>query len=67
MILKQPAQLLIAVAVLALASPFAAQADEVSDGEVVFAAKCAVCHNTDSAGDKGLRVKPMIFTLNFVC
>jgi mono/diheme cytochrome c family protein len=52
MILKQPAQLLIAVAALALASPFAAQADEVSDGEVVFAGKCAVCHNTDSAEQK---------------
>lgn len=50
--MKKPAQLFIAVAALALASPFTAQADEVSDGDAVFAAKCVVCHNTDSAEQK---------------
>ena len=50
--MKKPAQIFIAVAAIALASPFAAQADEVSDGDAVFAGKCVVCHNTDSAEQK---------------
>jgi mono/diheme cytochrome c family protein len=50
--LKHPAQLFTVVAALALASPFAAVADEASDGANVFAGKCAVCHATDSAERK---------------
>lgn len=50
--MKHPVQLFFAVAALALASPFAAAADEASDGANVFAGKCAACHNTDSADQK---------------
>lgn len=50
--MKHPAQLFIAVVALALASPFAAFADDAADGATVFAGKCGVCHNTDSADRK---------------
>jgi mono/diheme cytochrome c family protein len=50
--LKQCARLFIGAAALALALPFAALADDVSDGAAAFASKCAVCHNADSAERK---------------
>lgn len=50
--LKQSARLFIGAAALALAVPFAAMADDVSDGATAFGAKCAVCHNADSAERK---------------
>jgi mono/diheme cytochrome c family protein len=50
--LKQSARLFIGAAALALAAPFAALADDVSDGATAFGAKCAVCHNSDSADRK---------------
>jgi mono/diheme cytochrome c family protein len=50
--LKQSARLFIGAAALALALPFAAMADDVSDGASAFTAKCAVCHNADSAERK---------------
>jgi mono/diheme cytochrome c family protein len=50
--LKHSARLFIGAAALALAVPFAAMADDVSDGAAAFGAKCAVCHNADSADRK---------------
>ena len=50
--MKQSARLFIGAAALALAVPFAALADDVSDGAAVFGSKCAVCHNADSAERK---------------
>ena len=50
--MKQTARLFIGAAALALASPYAAMADDVSDGATAFGAKCAVCHNADSAERK---------------
>ena len=50
--MKQTARLFIGAAALALAVPFAAMADAVSDGATAFGAKCAVCHNADSADRK---------------
>lgn len=50
--MKQTAKLFIGAAALALALPFAAMADDVSDGATAFGSKCAVCHNADSADRK---------------
>lgn len=50
--MKQTAKLFIGAAALALAVPFAAMADDVSDGATAFGSKCAVCHNADSADRK---------------
>lgn len=50
--MKQTARLFIGAAALALVVPFAALADDVSDGAAAFASKCAVCHNTDSSERK---------------
>ena len=50
--MKQSARLFIGAAALALALPYAAMADDVSDGAAAFGAKCAVCHNADSAERK---------------
>jgi cytochrome c len=51
-VLKHSARLLIGAAALALAVPFAALADDVSDGAATFASKCSVCHNADSTDRK---------------
>ena len=50
--MKHSARLFIGAAALALAVPFTAMADAVSDGAAAFGAKCAVCHNADSADRK---------------
>ena len=50
--MKQSARLFIGAAALALAVPFTAMADDVSDGAAAFGSKCAVCHNADSAERK---------------
>lgn len=50
--MKQTARFFIGAAALALAVPFAALADDVSDGAAGFASKCAVCHNADSSERK---------------
>ncbi len=50
--MKLSARLFIGAAALALVVPFAAMADDVSDGATAFGSKCAVCHNADSADRK---------------